>query len=198
MWQPNLLHRQIHWHLPSPLLFPPTTKNPNTKQVHKGHPTVYTSLKCTIAANYDCTNKELKELNEAVSDALPHVVTWPGLDKTALKHHLLHLAKIQLAYNYFSFNNKLYHQITRASMGAKPLPETCYSSNPGTLDQKLATQKQDQNLCTIPGNQFMLWENATKNDKFLPHCQQLSPKSTYTYIHKSNSHFKNMHKPWPR
>ena len=94
MWQPNLLHRKIHWHLPSPLLFPPTTKNPNTKQVHKGHPTVYTSLKCTIAANYDCTNKELKELNEAVSDALPHVVTWPGLDKTALKHHLLHLAKI--------------------------------------------------------------------------------------------------------
>ena len=85
------------------------------------------SSDCILIA-FDCTsrhtNMEFNELIKAVDEALPQV-SCHGLEKTMLKTHIVQLLEILLTNNYFIFDNKLYHQIIGASMGAIPSPEIC-------------------------------------------------------------------------
>ena len=108
------------------------------------------SPNCTLVA-YDCTsmytNMEFSELKQAVNDVLPQVVSCQGLNNTVQKHHVVRLVETLLTNNYFSFNGKLYHQTIGASMGAIHSRNLRHTSPPntGTLDHKLAPQKQNNN-----------------------------------------------------
>ena len=93
------------------------------------------------------TNMEFNELKQAVNEVLPQVVSCQGLNNTVQKHHVVRLVETLLTNNYFSFNGKLYHQTIGASMGNTVTRNLRHKSPPntGTLDQKLATQKQNNN-----------------------------------------------------
>ena len=86
------------------------------------------SSDCTLIA-YDCTsmytNMEFNEPMKVVDDALPQKVSRPGLQKTILNTHEVQLLEILLTNNYFTFDNKLYHQTVGVSMGVIPSPEIC-------------------------------------------------------------------------
>ena len=67
----------------------------------------------------------MNELIKAVDEALPQEVSCPGFEKTILKAHIVQILEILLTNNYFTFDNKLYHQTTGAPFDAIPSPEIC-------------------------------------------------------------------------
>ena len=71
------------------------------------------------------TNMEFNELIKAVDETLQKELSCPGLEKTILKTHVVHLLEIILSNNYFTFDNKLYYQTMEALMGTIPSPEEC-------------------------------------------------------------------------
>ena len=68
---------------------------------------------------------EFNALIKAVDEAFLQQISCPRLEKTMLKTHIVQLLEILLTNNYFIFDNKLYHQIIGASLGAIPSPEIC-------------------------------------------------------------------------
>ena len=67
----------------------------------------------------------MNELIKAVDEALPQEVSCPRLEKTILKTNTVQILEILLTNNYFTFDNKLYHQTTGAPFDAIPSPEIC-------------------------------------------------------------------------
>ena len=103
------------------------------------------------------TNMEFNELKQAVNDVLPHAVSCPGLNNTVHKHHLVQRVEIPLTNNYFSFNDKLYHQTIGASKGTILSPEIYDIRLHQILEhliEKLATQRQNNNPRPIQGRRI--------------------------------------------
>ena len=130
------------------------------------------SPNCTLVA-YDCTsmytNMELNERKQAVNDVLPQVVSCPGLNNTVQNiypktplsptsgntaHEQLLLVQRQtIPPNHRGIHGS--NAVTRNMLHASP-------PNNGTLDLKLATQRQNNNPRPIRDDGFMIWENATE------------------------------------
>ena len=73
-----------------------------------------------------------------------------------LKNNILKLLEILLTNNYFTFDDKLYHQTIGASMCAIPPSEIC--------DTWLTTQEQIKIYARFRDDGFMTWEKASAHD----------------------------------
>ena len=120
---------------------------------------------------YDCTsmytNMEFSELKQAVNDVLPHAVSCPRPNNRVQKHHLVQLVEIPLTNNYFSFNDKLYHQTIGASKGAIPSPEMHDIRLHQILEHLIENSPHKDKIIThvrFRDDGFMIWENATKEE----------------------------------
>ena len=113
------------------------------------------------------TNMEFNELKQAVNDVLPQVVSCPGLNNTVQKHHPVQLVEIPLTNDYFSFNDKLYHQTIGASMGTIPSPEICDIRLHQILEHLIENSPHKDKIIThvrFRDDGFMIWENATEEN----------------------------------
>ena len=113
------------------------------------------------------TNMEFNELKQAVNDVLPHAVSCPGLNNTVQKHHLVQLVEIPLTNNYFSFNDKLYHQTIGASKGAIPSPEMYDIHLHQILEHLIENSPHKDKIIThvrFRDDGFMIWEKATEEN----------------------------------
>ena len=143
------------------ILFLPIVKRQNTYIRDTPHfirmiESLQASPNCTLVA-YDCTstytNMEFNELKQAVNDVLPQVVSCQGLNNTVQKHQVVRLVETAheqlllvqrqiIPPNHWGIHGS--NTVTRNLRHTSP-------PNTGTLDQKLATQKQNNNPRPIQG-----------------------------------------------